>query len=259
MHVQLFRSIRHSTTPIRCGRTLADMLDFQWLGHIDYTEAWDLQRTLHAQVSAGERGDVALLLEHPPVYTAGRRTQPEHRPVDGTPVVDVDRGGLITWHGPGQLVGYPIVKLPEDIGVVDYIRRVEEALIRYLASVGIETGRVAGRAGVWLAADERGEERKIGQIGVRVAHKTSMHGFALNVDPDMTWFDRIVPCGITDAGVTSMARELGDGWSGIEGVRRAADGITPFLAELLSWQDFERTPDIARATPTDQVQYGLTV
>lgn len=235
------------------------MADFQWLGRIDYQQAWQEQRALHARVAAGEHEDVVLLLEHPPVYTAGRRTLPEHRPVDGTPVIDVDRGGLITWHGPGQLVGYPIVRLPEDIGVVDYIRRVEEALIRYLASVGIETGRVAGRAGVWLAADDRGEERKIGQIGVRVAHKTSMHGFALNVDPDMSWFDRIVPCGISDAGVTSMARELGDGWAGIDGVRRAAEGVTPFLTELLAWNEFERTPDLERHEPADEVRYGLTV
>ncbi|NNG18458.1 lipoyl(octanoyl) transferase LipB [Naumannella sp. ID2617S] len=229
------------------------MPEFRWLGRVDYREAWELQRTIHAEVVAGDAPDTVLLLEHPPVYTAGRRTQPEHRPNDGTPVVDVDRGGLITWHGPGQLVGYPIVKLPEDVGVVDYIRRVEEALIRYLADTGIATGRVAGRAGVWLPSDARGPERKIAQIGVRVAHKTSMHGFALNVDPDLTWFDRIVPCGISDAGVTSMAREL----EAADGVRQVADAITPHLAELLSWQPFERTPDIERAP--EGISYGLTV
>jgi lipoyl(octanoyl) transferase len=151
-----------------------------------------------------------MLLEHPSVYTAGKRTQPEDRPTDGTPVVDVDRGGRITWHGPGQLVGYPIVALAEPLDVVDFVRRLEEALIAVVHGLGITAaGRVAGRSGVWLPADDHGPERKIGAIGVRVQGGVTLHGFALNCDPDLTAFDRIVPCGITDAGVTSLTVELG--------------------------------------------------
>ena len=150
-----------------------------------------------------------MLLEHPPVYTAGKRTRPADRPTDGTPVVDVDRGGLITWHGPGQLVGYPLVALATPLDVVDYVRRLEEALIAVVTGMGLPgAGRVDGRTGVWLPADDRGPERKVAAIGVRVQGGVTMHGFALNCDPDLTWFDRIVPCGITDAGVTSLAVEL---------------------------------------------------
>ena len=151
-----------------------------------------------------------MLLEHPPVYTAGRRTRPADRPVDGTPVVDVDRGGLIPWHGPGQLVGYPLVALGTPLDVLDYVRRLEEALIAVVAGLGLPgAGRVEGRTGVWLPADGRGPERKVAAIGVRVERGITMHGFALNCDPDLTWFDRIVPCGISDAGVTSLAVERG--------------------------------------------------
>ena len=151
-----------------------------------------------------------MLLEHPPVYTAGKRTRPAERPTDGTPVVDVDRGGLITWHGPGQLVGYPLVALATPLDVLDYVRRLEEALIAVVTGTGpAGAGRVDGRTGVWLPADARGPERKVAAIGVRVQRGVTMHGFALNCDPDLTWFDRIVPCGITDAGVTSLAVELG--------------------------------------------------
>lgn len=150
-----------------------------------------------------------LLLEHPSVYTAGRRTEPWERPFDGTPVIDVDRGGKITWHGPGQLVGYPIVRLPDPIDVIAYVRRMEGILIDTCAELGVPASRVAGRSGVWLPADERGPERKIAAIGIRVASGVTLHGFALNCDPDLSWFDRIVPCGIADAGVTSLSRELG--------------------------------------------------
>ena len=153
--------------------------------------------------------DTALLLEHPPVYTAGRRTEAWERPTDGTPVIDVDRGGKITWHGPGQLVGYPIVRLPDPIDVVAYVRRMERMLMAVCADLGLPTQQVAGRSGVWLAADERGPERKIAAIGIRVAQGVTLHGFALNCNPDLSWFDRIVPCGIADAGVTSLSRELG--------------------------------------------------
>jgi lipoyl(octanoyl) transferase len=150
-----------------------------------------------------------LLLEHPPVYTAGRRTEAWERPVDGTPVVDTDRGGKITWHGPGQLVGYPIVRLPDPIDVVAYVRRMEHVLIEVCRELGVHAGRVRGRSGVWLPADADAPERKIAAIGIRVAQRVTLHGFALNCNPDLSWFDRIVPCGIADAGVTSLARELG--------------------------------------------------
>ena len=178
-------------------------------GAVDYHEAWGLQRDLHAQVVAGEAPDTVLLLEHTPVYTAGRRTEPFERPVDGTPVVDVDRGGKITWHGPGQLVGYPIVRLPQPMAVVDHVRRIEAMLMDVCAELGVQTMRVTGRSGVWLAADDRGPERKVAAIGVRVTQGVTMHGFALNCDNDLAWFDRIVPCGITDASVTTLSRELG--------------------------------------------------
>ena len=175
----------------------------------DYGVTWDLQRRIHGEVAAGEAPDTLILLEHNAVYTAGRRTEPLDRPLDGTPVVDVDRGGKITWHGPGQLVGYPIVRLPMPLDVVAHVRRIEQALIDSCAEVGLETARVDGRSGVWLLADDRGPDRKVAAIGVRVARGVSLHGFALNCDCDLAAFDRIVPCGIRDAGVTSLSLELG--------------------------------------------------
>jgi lipoyl(octanoyl) transferase len=270
---------------------------------VEYRQAWEEQRRVHAARFADEIPDTCLMLEHPPVYTAGRRTVDSERPVDGTPVVDVDRGGKITWHGPGQLVGYPILKLPRPVDVVAHVRRLEEALIRACAEFGLETTRVEGRSGVWVLGDplvpgpppnsaalggldlrlapavttgspagstggapasvlgpppgrrpgegeevgpssprageevgpssprageegeydprmagpqyapsnagERGADRKLAALGIRVAKGVTMHGFALNCDPDNTWFDRIVPCGIRDAGVTSLSNELG--------------------------------------------------
>jgi lipoyl(octanoyl) transferase len=176
---------------------------------VPYEQAWDRQRSIHADVVSGTVGDTVLLLEHPPVYTAGKRTKPSDRPFDGTPVIDVDRGGEITWHGPGQLVGYPIVRLPDPIDVVAYVRRMEGLLIDVCAELGVQGGRVDGRSGVWLPADDRGPERKLAAIGIRVAQGVTLHGFALNCNPDMSWFDRIVPCGIADAGVTSLSEELG--------------------------------------------------
>ncbi len=178
------------------------------LGSIDYLEAWELQRSLAAERAADAGPDTLLLLEHPSVYTAGKRTEPDERPTDGTPVVDVDRGGKITWHGPGQLVGYPIVKLADPIDVVQYVRRVEQALIAVCDDLGLVTGRVEGRSGVWLPADHR-PERKIAAIGIRVQRGVTMHGFEINCDADLSAFDSIVPCGIRDAGVTSLSRELG--------------------------------------------------
>jgi len=177
-------------------------------GVVDYLTAWEDQRRLHEQVADGSLGDTVLLLEHPSVYTAGKRTTPFDRPTDGTPVVDVDRGGKITWHGPGQLVGYPIVKLPEPADVVAYVRRIEQVLIDSCAELGLATQRIKGRSGVWLPGDT-GPDRKVGAIGIRVARSVTLHGFALNCDCDLSAFDRIVPCGISDAGVTSLTRELG--------------------------------------------------
>ncbi|WP_327175340.1 lipoyl(octanoyl) transferase LipB [Streptomyces sp. NBC_01335] len=215
---------------------------------VEYTEAWQKQRELHAARFEETVPDTCLLLEHQSVYTAGRRTTDSERPLDGTPVIDVDRGGKITWHGPGQLVGYPIQKLPRPVDVVAHVRRLEEALIRAAAEFGVTTSRVEGRSGVWVLGDpveqrpslgglsldfdprltdeefdprldgpeyapsnagQRREDRKLAAIGIRVAKGVTMHGFALNVNPDNTSFDRIVPCGIRDAGVTSLAYELG--------------------------------------------------
>jgi lipoyl(octanoyl) transferase len=184
-------------------------LDIVRAGLVEYTEAWAEQQRLHAARVAGTGPDTILLLEHPDVYTAGKRTEAWERPFDGTPVVDVDRGGKITWHGPGQLVGYPIVRLPNPRDVVAHVRRLESVLIDVCAARGLTAGRVEGRSGVWVPADDRGPDRKVAAIGIRVAQGVAMHGFSLNCDPDLTAFERIVPCGIPDAGVTSLSRELG--------------------------------------------------
>jgi lipoyl(octanoyl) transferase len=181
----------------------------EWLGRVDYDAAWARQRELHAARVAGEIEDTTILLEHDPVYTAGRRTEAWERPMDGTPVIDVDRGGKITWHGPGQLTGYPIVELPDPVDVVGHVRRLEDMLMAVTASLGVPSCRIEGRSGAWVPADDRGPDRKIAAIGVRVARGVTMHGFALNCDCDLAAFGRIVPCGITDAGVTSLSAELG--------------------------------------------------
>ena len=182
-------------------------IDVRQLGTVDYRTAWQLQRELvDARVAGGS--DTLLLLEHPPVYTAGRRTEPHERPVDGTPVVDTDRGGKITWHGPGQLVGYPIIGLAEPLDVVKYVRRLEESLMRVCGDLGLDTVRVDGRTGVWAPPTAGRPARKVAAIGVRVSRATTMHGFALNCDCDLRAFTAIVPCGISDAGVTSLSSEL---------------------------------------------------
>jgi lipoyl(octanoyl) transferase len=213
-------SCRRGHDPVRVDR----------LGSVDYLAAWDIQRAHAAARREGTGPDVLMLLEHPSVYTAGKRTRPADRPTDGTPVVDVDRGGQITWHGPGQLVGYPIVALGEPLDVVDYVRRLEEALITVVAGLGLTgAGRVAGRSGVWLPADDARPERKIAAIGVRVQGGVTQHGFALNCEPDLAAFDRIVPCGITDAGVTSLAVELGRPVPVAEVVDAVADAVTAVL------------------------------
>jgi lipoyl(octanoyl) transferase len=219
-----------------------------WYGSsaIDFVAAWDLQRELHAQRVAEQIGDTAMFLEHPPVYTAGRRTEPFERPFDGTPVVDVDRGGKITFHGPGQLVGYPITKLPSHVLVVDFVRRVEEAMIRAAADLGVVTGRVPGRSGVWLGATETRAERKVGAIGIRVARGVTMHGFSLNADVDLSYYERFVPCGIADAGVTSLSAELGRDVT----VRETATAIAPHLRELLTWAPYTPAPDLAEKVET---------
>ena len=223
--------------------------------YLDYQSTWDLQRAIHGEVTAHTRPDTVLLLEHASVYTAGKRTEPQERPLDGTPVIDVDRGGKITWHGPGQLVGYPIVRLPESVLVVDYVRRLEEALIAALAEYGLSTGRIRGRSGVWLAADDQRVERKIAAIGVRVAAGTTMHGFALNVEPDLSWFDRIIPCGLTGVGVTSMAAELGRHLT----LTEVAQALRPHLQHYLAFENYVQSPDIGSApdtTPHHRVAVG---
>ena len=206
---------------------------------VDYVEAWDLQRQVHAAVADGDPGTV-LLLEHPPVFTAGKRTEPHERPVgDDVPVLDVDRGGKITFHGPGQLVGYPIVRLPDHVLVVDYVRRVEEALIGVCTDLGVTTARVPGRSGVWVAEDDRGPERKVAALGIRVSRGVTMHGFALNCDVDLSWYDRFVPCGISDAGVTSLNAELGRDVT----VEEVVPYVERHLSELLAWAPYDATPD----------------
>lgn len=226
------------------------------LGLVDYVEAWDRQRALAALRAENSGADTLLLLEHPPVYTAGRRTAPEDRPTDGTPVIDVDRGGKITWHGPGQLVGYPIVKLAEPIDVVRYVRRLEQALIAVCEDLGLECGRVEGRSGVWLPAVSRGgqwlPERKIAAIGVRVQKGVAMHGFALNCNSDIGAFDTIVPCGITDAGVTSLTAELGRDVTVDDVVDAVTSAVTAALEGHLevTEHDIERVVVPAPAEPS---------
>ncbi|MDO7882098.1 lipoyl(octanoyl) transferase LipB [Antiquaquibacter soli] len=176
---------------------------------VPYIEALELQRAIHRSVVNGSRPDTVLLLEHPSVYTAGKRTEPIERPSDGTPVIDVDRGGKITWHGPGQLVGYPIVRLAEPIDVVGYVRRLEGMLIAALDELGVAAGRVQGRSGVWVGYDRPVGAEKIAAIGIRVAEGVTMHGFSLNCSNSFDAYSKIIACGIQDAGVTSISRELG--------------------------------------------------
>jgi lipoyl(octanoyl) transferase len=220
-------------------------IDVRQLGMVDYLAAWQLQRDLtDARVAGGP--DTLLLLEHPPVYTAGRRTEPHERPTDGTPVVDTDRGGKITWHGPGQLVGYPIIGLAEPLDVLNYVRRLEESLIKVCADLGLDTIRVDGRSGVWVPASADRPARKVAAIGVRVARATTMHGFALNCDCDLGAFTTIVPCGISDAGVTSLSAELGRTVA-VDGVRSAvADAVCDALDGALAVAEHTAAPTATR-------------
>ncbi|TDE13590.1 lipoyl(octanoyl) transferase LipB [Jiangella asiatica] len=194
-------------------RTSGGLRVVRYEGLVPYQEAWAEQRRLHAARLAGDEPDTVMLLEHEPVYTAGKRTAPEDRPLldAGAPVIDVDRGGKITWHGPGQIVGYPIVALPEPYDVVAYVRRVEQIMIDVCREFGVDGVRVetAGRSGVWVQPGDGSSDRKIGAVGLRVARGVTMHGFSLNCDNDLGWYDRIVPCGITDAATTTLSKETG--------------------------------------------------
>jgi lipoyl(octanoyl) transferase len=195
---------------------------------VDYERGWELQRAVHARRVSGEVPDSCLLLEHTSVYTAGKRTAVSDRPVGdpGAPVIDVDRGGKITWHGPGQLTAYPIIRLREPLDVVAYVRALEEAMIRVCAEFGLSAVRVEGRSGTWIPASRGLPDRKIGAIGARVSRGVTMHGLALNCDCDLSWFDRIVPCGIRDAGVTSLTAETG--------IRVSVADVTPLLERHLA-------------------------
>lgn len=196
---------------------------------VPYTQGWELQRRIHADVVDGTRPDTLILLEHEAVYTAGKRTEPQERPQDGTPVIDVDRGGKITWHGPGQLVGYPIVRLPEPMDVVAHVRRLERILIDVLRPLGVEGYQVEGRSGVWVRRPL--SEDKVAAIGVRVQQGVTMHGFAINCDNTLAGFGGIIPCGITDAGVTTVSEVVGAEVS----PRDIVDSVsTAFLAEYSS-------------------------
>lgn len=227
-------------------RSSQALIDVRPLGIVDYRVAWQQQRDLaDARVAGGN--DTLLLLEHPAVYTAGRRTEPHERPVDGTPVVDTDRGGKITWHGPGQLVGYPIIGLAEPLDVVNYVRRLEEALLKVCADLGVDAIRVPGRSGVWVPGTDGRPDRKVAAIGVRVSRATTLHGFALNCDCDLDAFGAIVPCGISDAGVTSLSAELRRPVS-VEDVQTAvADAVCDALDGVLPVQDHAAAARVASA------------
>ncbi|MGD7003186.1 lipoyl(octanoyl) transferase LipB [Corynebacterium halotolerans] len=210
------RSIRASSAP----------LEIRHLGEYGYQEAWQLQAEIAAQRARGEIGDQVLVLEHPSVYTAGKRTQPEDLPTNGLPVIDVDRGGRITWHGPGQLVVYPILKLAEPVDVVDYVRRLEEALIQVVRQTGVTAaGRIDGRSGVWVPAHDGWADSKVAALGIRITRGVTMHGIALNCSNTLDYYGHIVPCGISDAGVTTLSRELGREVS-------VAEMTDPFLSDL---------------------------
>jgi lipoyl(octanoyl) transferase len=192
---------------------------------VDYSQGWDVQRELHEKVVAGTAPSTVLLLEHSAVYTAGKRTEEHERPFDGTPVVPVDRGGKLTWHGPGQLVGYPVIKLKNKAGIRDYVERLEAVIIAVLADYGIEAVRIKGRAGVWIEQDEKGPARKIAAIGIRVHDGVTMHGFAINCNNDLAPYGQIIACGITDAGVTTIAQETGRNITPADLVSRVIDEL----------------------------------
>ncbi|HEY7144360.1 MAG TPA: lipoyl(octanoyl) transferase LipB [Streptosporangiaceae bacterium] len=223
-------------------------------GHqaVPYLRGWDLQRALHERRVNGDIPDCCLLLEHLPVYTAGKRTSPLDRPLTdpGAPVIEVDRGGKLTWHGPGQLVGYPIIALTEPVDVIAYVRALEEALIAVCADFGVTATRVEGRSGVWVP----GPDRKVGAIGIRIARGVTMHGFALNCDNDLAWYDHIVPCGIRDASVTTLSAEAGRPVT----VAEATEAVLPQLARALGaarWRVVEGTAGLLQAGRAAAVSY----
>ncbi len=244
-----------TTSELSC-RASSGPVEVRRLGTIDYLSAWDLQRELVDRRADASGDDTLLLLEHPSVYTAGKRTEPGDRPEDGTPVIDVDRGGKITWHGPGQIVGYPIVGLSDPIDVVDYVRRLEQALIRVCDEFGIAgSGRVEGRSGVWLPAGGGRPERKIAAIGIRVRQGVTMHGLELNCNADMSAFDRIVPCGIKDVGQTSLSQELGRDVPVGEAMPLVERSVLDALEGTVPVSD----RDIARATAPDAAGVDLAL
>lgn len=236
------QSIRDSVAPVTVRE----------LGLVDYQEAWDLQADLAARRAADEIEDTILVLEHPSIYTAGKRTQPEDRPTNGLPVIDVDRGGRITWHGPGQLVMYPIIKLADPIDVVDYVRRLEEALIQVVRQAGVTTaGRIDGRSGVWVPGATPAEHAKVAALGIRITRGVTMHGLALNCDNTLEFYDYVVPCGIADAGVTTMSAQLRRDVSVAEMTAPLLGALDDALAGRLVVADhtFDSAPDPTKGLP----------
>lgn len=241
------RSIRASSEPVEIRR----------LGTVDYREAWDLQAALARQRAADEIPDQLLLLEHPSVYTAGKRTQPEDRPTNGQSVIDVDRGGRITWHGEGQLVAYPIIRLAEPVDVVDYVRRLEEAVIQVVRQSGIpDAGRIDGRSGVWVPADDTHRDRKVAALGIRISRGVTMHGLALNCSNTLEFYDHIVACGIDDADVTTLSLELGREVTLEEMTDPLITALDDALAGRLVVADhtFGSAPDPTKGLPRNRVR-----
>ena len=216
---------------------------------VPYREGWELQRQLHERRVADEIPDICLLLEHEPVYTAGKRTEPADRPFGdpGAPVIDVDRGGKITWHGPGQLVGYPIIKLAEPLDVVAYVRAIEQALIQICAGTGVLARPVEGRSGAWVPGPPPAPDRKVAAIGARVSRGVTMHGFAINCDCDLTWFGKIIPCGIRDAGVTSLSAEAGRPIT-VAGILPAAERAVAAALGASRWRRISEQEELGPAT-----------
>ncbi|MDO4911676.1 MAG: lipoyl(octanoyl) transferase LipB [Corynebacterium sp.] len=215
-------------------RASKDPIEVNFHGEVDYQKMWDMQAELAAKRAAGEIGDQLIFCTHPSIYTAGKRTQDSDRPTNGLPVIDVDRGGRITWHGPGQLVCYPIIKLAEPIDVVDYVRRLEEAIIHVIHDLGlVSAGRIDGRSGVWFTEPDR----KVAALGIRVTQGVAMHGLAINCDNTLEYYDYIVPCGIDDAGVTTLSRELNRDCSVTELVEPLTVALTSALEGTLHVTD----------------------
>lgn len=233
-------------------RATSDEVAIRDLGTMDYQQAWDLQAELAHSRAHDEIPDTLLIVEHPSTYTAGKRTQDEDRPTNGLPVIDVDRGGRITWHGPGQLVVYPIIKLADPIDVVDYVRRLEEALIHVVRAAGIsDAGRIDGRSGVWIPGQSPAAHRKVAALGIRITQGVTMHGVALNCNNTLKYYDYIIPCGISDAGVTTLSQELGREVTVEEMRAPLIDAIIQALAGEMAVADhsFASAPDPTKNLP----------